>query len=185
MKYYISDPHFGHKNILRYCHRPFSTVSEMNETIIRRWNEALKEDPDPIVYILGDLMLNSNKRPEQYLSRLNGRLILIRGNHDETWEHKTDLSLWFEQVADRLELVEDGGERLTLCHGPWLDPQYTQDENQYMIHGHIHNNTHMEEWPEIRNNPRLLNASVEITDYRPLTFEQLKKANAQFKSEHP
>lgn len=182
MIYYISDPQFGHKNIIRYCCRPFASLSEMDETIIKRWNEVVKEDD--IVYLLGDLMLNSNKRPEQYLSRLRGRLVLLRGNHDDTWMHKTDLDLWFEEVADRLEIM-DGNRRITLSHEPILDPQYTKDENQYQIHGHIHNNTHMEEWPAIRENPRMLNASVEITDYRPVTFEQLVRLNAVFKAEHP
>ena len=182
-RYYIADLHFDNFNIIRYCDRPFATAEEMNETMIRRWNEVV-EDGD-MVYILGDLMLNRGKRPERHLARLKGRLVLLRGNHDDTWLHKVDTSLWFEQVADRLEIT-DGDRLLTLNHEPLLDPRsYAPEENRYQIHGHIHNNTHMEEWPILRENPRILNASVEVTDYRPMTFDQLLRANMEFKATHP
>ena len=182
-RYYIADLHFDHFNMIRYCGRPFATAEEMNETMIRRWNEVV-EDGD-MVYVLGDLMLNRGKRPERHLARLKGRLVLLKGNHDDTWLPKVDTALWFEQASDRLEIM-DGDRLLTLTHEPLLDLRsYAPEENRYQIHGHIHNNTHMEAWPSLRENPRILNASVEVTGDRPLTFDQLLQANVEFKEKHP
>lgn len=50
--YYISDLHFGHSNIIRFDNRPFSNVQEMEETIVKNWNERVAKDD--VVYILGD-----------------------------------------------------------------------------------------------------------------------------------
>ena len=53
MIYFIADPHFGHENILKLCDRPFSSVEEMDELLIRRWNETVSDEDT--VYLLGDL----------------------------------------------------------------------------------------------------------------------------------
>lgn len=52
MNYYISDTHFGHKNVIRYDNRPFDSIEEMDEAMIQLWNETVN-DADA-VYILGD-----------------------------------------------------------------------------------------------------------------------------------
>ena len=49
---YIADTHFGHKNIIRFDSRPFATVDEMEEEMVKRWNIAV--EPSDTVYILGD-----------------------------------------------------------------------------------------------------------------------------------
>ena len=80
MKFYISDLHFGHQNAIVFDQRPFSTVEEMDETIITLWNRRVTDDDD--VYIIGDFAFRNQKPEEWYLSRLNGRKNLIIGNHD-------------------------------------------------------------------------------------------------------
>ncbi len=81
MIWFTSDTHFGHKNIIKYCKRPFSSSEDMDEEMIKRWNERIS--PKDEVYFLGDFTLTSD---EEYImnifSRLNGLVRLMRGNHD-------------------------------------------------------------------------------------------------------
>lgn len=78
--WFTSDHHFGHKNIIEYekKSRPFETVEEMNEIMIDRWNKVVK--PQDKVYHLGDFAFG--KKNIAIAERLNGRKILILGNHD-------------------------------------------------------------------------------------------------------
>ena len=85
-----SDLHLGHSKNFIYEPRGFESVQEHDETIIKNWNELVSPDDD--VYLLGDLMLNDNEHGMKCLGRLNGRLHLIRGNHDsdERWKLYAD-----------------------------------------------------------------------------------------------
>jgi len=78
--FFTSDTHFGHKNILKYCNRPFVNVEEMDEVMIERWNGRIGKNDS--VYHLGDFSFSSN--PKTYFERLNGKKILIIGNHDNS-----------------------------------------------------------------------------------------------------
>ena len=81
--FFTSDTHLGHFNICKYCHRPFQSRSEMDQTLIANWNSVVPEDG--IVVHCGDFMLphdNNIKEYMKYLNKLNGRVLLIRGNHD-------------------------------------------------------------------------------------------------------
>ena len=78
--FYISDTHFGHKNVLKYDNRPYFTVAEMDADLIRRWNNAVK--PTDTVYHLGDFSWLKPAEESEILQQLNGTKILIRGNHD-------------------------------------------------------------------------------------------------------
>lgn len=78
--FFISDPHFGHANIIRYCDRPFKDVQEMNETLIKNWNDTV--NPDDIIFILGDIAFGGAATFEEIVPKLNGRKYLVLGNHD-------------------------------------------------------------------------------------------------------
>ena len=75
-----SDNHFNHKNIIKYCDRPFDSVEEMNEAMIERWNETVSKDD--VVLHLGDFCKGNVWMIKQIRERLNGTIILIIGNHD-------------------------------------------------------------------------------------------------------
>ena len=79
MVYFISDTHFNHKNIIKYCNRPFDSIEQMNETLINNWNDIVS-DKD-IIYHLGDFALGSKELILDIVNRLNGSKYLIRGNH--------------------------------------------------------------------------------------------------------
>ena len=78
MKYYTSDLHFGHNNIIKYENRPFNSVDEMDEYLIYKWNNKVKKGDE--VYIIGDFGFCKGERANELLDRLNGRKYLIKGN---------------------------------------------------------------------------------------------------------
>ncbi len=82
MLWVTGDHHFGHKNIIAYDSRPFDNVRQMDEVMVRRWNEVVKKDDT--VYHLGDFALASFEYAQSILARLNGKKILILGNHDRS-----------------------------------------------------------------------------------------------------
>ena len=98
MNYFISDPHFGNENVRDLCHRPFLSVEEMDEYMIRAWNKTVHKNDQ--VYILGDLIFRAKNPPDYYLESLKGEKHLIIGNHDKTWMSKVDLSKYFKSKKD-------------------------------------------------------------------------------------
>ena len=80
MKYYISDLHFDHTNVIKFDNRPFKDIEEMNNTIINNWNNVVKGGD--IVYVLGDFCFGNTERTNEIFNKLNDKIILIRGNHD-------------------------------------------------------------------------------------------------------
>lgn len=173
--YFIADPHFGHENILKLCSRPFPDIDTMNETLITAWNSRVTGQDT--VYILGDLFYRCAD-PESILRRLKGRKRLIIGNHDSSWMGKPGLLDYFDSVSNMVVLT-DGQRQLTLCHYPLLT--WKHQKRSYMIHGHIHANTHEDFFPLIARRERMLNAGVDINGFAPVTFEELVENNRRFK----
>lgn len=102
MIWVTSDNHFDHKNIIKYCNRPFKDVNEMNETMIKNWNNVVK--PNDTVYHLGDFALTSAKRYEYFLSRLHGHIIIILGNHDKSVKRMKELG--FSEVYKKMVIFD-------------------------------------------------------------------------------
>lgn len=177
--YYISDTHFGHANIIRFCNRPFESVEEMDEEMIRRWNERVAADDH--VWHLGDFGYRSGRSARNYLDRLHGHIHLIIGNHD------TKNVLKQVSVRERFETVEyavmrtDGaGRKLWLCHYPLA----TAPRGVFCLYGHIHNNTQWSYWDLLKTYDMHLNCCVELNGYRPVTFEELVANNERWRAEH-
>ena len=81
-----SDLHIGHNREFIYKTRGFNNIEEHDKKLVINWNELV--DPADVVYILGDVMLKHNLQDTDFsyglsiLEQLNGKLIIIRGNHD-------------------------------------------------------------------------------------------------------
>lgn len=131
--FYISDTHFGHKNILRYDNRPFFTTTEMDKEMIARWNSAVQ--PDDTVYILGDFCWKGEDRWFDILEHLNGRKVLIRGNHDPD-KMSDRVAKHFAEVVDYKE-VDDAGRKIVLCHYP-IPCFKNHFYGWYHLYGHVH-----------------------------------------------
>ena len=80
----ISDTHFCHANIIKYCNRPFENADLMNKVLIENWNNVVNKDD--VVLHLGDITAGAGKlkdqRTQEIISQLNGKKIFVRGNHD-------------------------------------------------------------------------------------------------------
>lgn len=178
MVYYIADTHFGHKNIIKMCNRPFSNIEEMNREIIDRWNKKVKGNDT--VYVLGDMFFRCSD-PEPILKRLKGKKRLLVGNHDGSWMTKLEAMNYFVSIDTMLETSVDN-HGVTMCHYPMLT--WRHKLRTYMIHGHIHNDTSSDYWPLIRDRERVLNAGDDINGFEPVTLEELIENNQVFKQTH-
>lgn len=158
MRWFTSDFHFGHRNVIQYCNRPFASVEEMNEKLVQIWNAQVA--PTDTVYFLGDFSLNP-RYSKEFTNRLNGTKILIHGNHDATFPHKYNrkqvkmLQRYIEDgwtsIHDRLVLLLTNGRNVLLSHMPYTpaegdklnyDVRYLdyrpKDEGMFLLHGHLH-----------------------------------------------
>lgn len=134
MNYYISDLHLGHKNVIGFDDRPFSTVEEMEEALIANWNARVK--PGDTGYILGDFIWGKEPEWQRLVPLFHGNKVLIRGNHDLKELSKSTRRL-FQDVKDYKE-IRDGERHVLLCHYPMLFYKRSFDPQSYMLCGHVH-----------------------------------------------
>jgi len=187
MTYVISDTHFFHENIKKYCNRP----DNFEELIIERWNNIVKEDD--VVIHLGDFALGrkdkTKTKREQYaciLGKLNGRKFLTKGNHDRESDEFYK-SCGFEDVVGYYQLNIDGY-NILLNHYPLDTHESMKDElkhhikflktldSDFVIHGHTHNRIVGEKISEnIGNLDNILhfNCCVEVTNYEPILLDEI------------
>lgn len=155
MNYYISDLHLFHKNIIRLANRPFKDVNEMHKTIMTNWNNKVKENDT--VYIIGDISFGGADT-DMILSKLNGRKVLIKGNHDNR------RSKFISDTHQYLK-INDGDKQIILFHYPILewDGFY---KGYIHLYGHVHDKT-----PKMPDNA--YNVSCEVSNYTPRTLNEI------------
>ena len=150
--WFIGDTHFNHTNIIQYCDRPFTNVEEMNDYIIQQWNSVVGKNDT--VYHLGDFALQSRKETiKNLVSRLNGNIILILGNHDRHGR-KWFLDCGFMEVHRRLRI----GNYL-LTHKPQTIDKLPDDIVN--IHGHTHGKRKLDR-------DKYIDVSCEVIRYKPV-----------------
>lgn len=152
----VSDTHFGHKNIVKYCNRPQGHELYMH----RNWNSVIGID-DQVLH-LGDLAVWYGPEEEywlEYARSLHGRKFLIKGNHDLRKE-KVYAKYDFTMIPEFVQEFE--GQRVLFSHYPDVDRIGDWDIN---IHGHIHNNPLDPVLAKTKR--RYVNVSMEVMDYKP------------------
>lgn len=158
MIFFTADQHFDHGQIIRHCKRPFPSVEEMNDCLLEKWNEVV--GPFDTVFFLGDLVYGKGSRSITYwLDRLNGKIVFIRGNHDKMSDPVPFLD--FAQITYKEHTFK-------LCHCP----QHMELLAGWTICGHKHNND-TKKYPFINGQTRVINVSVELTDYSPVSIEEI------------
>lgn len=194
MRYFISDLHFYHQNLNEQMDcRGFADGKEMNEYMIRQWNRRV--GPKDEVVILGDLSVGKGKATNVIVEQLNGRLILLEGNHDRFLGDKQFDRSRFEWIGPYLEL-QDHKRKLVLCHYPILcyNGQYRKmrdgSDRTFMLYGHVHNTCDellIHQFQTITRNTlrplrgqeepehipcHMINCFCMFSDYTPLTLEE-------------
>lgn len=156
-RYFTSDTHFCHANIIKYSNRPFADFEEMDWKIVDNWNNTV--GPTDVVYHLGDTALGDSSRWDNIFKSLNGYKVLVVGNHDrifagekprqrEKWDEA--YHEWFDEVHDNYRgLWLDDGTVVDLSHFPYDGDSHDGDRySEYRLHDGgrtlIHGHTHAE-----------------------------------------
>ena len=156
----VSDTHFGHTNVIKYDTRPFKDVQHMNEVLVANWNSVVR--PGDVVWHLGDVARNLEEAA-RIVPRLNGNIMLVRGNHDDpVWKARIRLPLFAEY--HEAKYVRLDGERFYFSHYAcrvWRNSHH----GSFMVHGHSHGA--LPRWG------RSLDAGVNCNGYKPLSLQQV------------
>lgn len=172
--WFTSDTHFYHENIIHFCNRPFKDVAEMNETLVRNWNETVPEDG--IVFHLGDFCLGGSQYWNDILYRLNGKIYLILGNHDIKNIRQGFLKR-FEYVTQQMTICV-GGQSIILNHNPFLCYGGSY-RDVWQLFGHIHSgplSTTGLDLPRLNMLfPRQYDVGVDNNNFRPVSYAEVKR----------
>lgn len=180
--WFTSDLHFGHKNVIKFCERPFADVKEMGEKLIENWNQCVKEND--IIFVLGDVFwFNDSHSIKRVLSRLNGIIYIIPGNHDDfaSYHRVVDnpsIILCDDFVQVFLESEDNRWHKkiieLLLFHCP-LSTWPHRGNGAIHLFGHIHSQPGKTEGFD-QNLPLHKNqcdVGVDYWDYKPVKLETL------------
>lgn len=176
--YFVSDTHFFHANILKYCNRPFANVDEMNRVMVENWNRVVGKND--IVYHLGDFAFADHQKTCSILDKLNGSITLILGNHDrlQSWQSiqksqresgRKSVQIQHGQFEVRIpdNDANRGSQSIVLSHyamRTWNKAHY----KAWQLYGHSHGTL-----PEDPNSLSF-DVGVDCWNYTPVSYAQVK-----------
>lgn len=177
----ISDTHFQNSNIIKYCNRPFADAADQTEQLIRNWNSVVGEK-DRVIHC-GDFIMGNPDGIEDILSRLNGYIILVRGNHDT--DRKLDL--YVEKYSDKIIGIHNvyyqmhQGFWYVFCHFPLVNPDFGKmvaatHQDVVYVHGHVHDKS-----PFVNPELHAFNVSSDVVAHTPVSLHTLSALASQFK----
>lgn len=160
--WFTSDTHFGHKNIIKFCDRPYSDVNEMDEQLINNINDCVGEND--ILYHMGDFAWKS---PSHYRARIKCKEIhLVLGNHDKYSQCKGIFS-----TIEKYNEIKIADTRLCLFHFP-IASWNRQRHGNFHLCGHSHG-----DFPPSRIEGKdfglILDCGVDVHDYKPICFDEV------------
>lgn len=192
-RYFTSDQHHWHSNILKYNpNRPYKSIEEMNEGLIRNWNSVVKPEDD--IYCLGDFSF-SFRSIELYSHRLNGNKFLCPGNHDvchsynkksRTEEKRLEWIKKYEEygwtiLPEQTTLNIPGVAVVNICHLPYASygdhksetgqDKYAnwrpKDDGRWLLHGHTHSLEKIKD--------KMIHVGIDAWDCFPVSEQQIKE----------
>jgi len=188
--FFTSDTHIAHENIIKYCKRPYANTKEMDEALINNWNSVVS--PDDIVFHLGDFAWGGSGVWNDALSKLNGHIYLILGNHDMK-NLRQGYMTRFEAVAFQMYIYIDK-QAIYLNHYPFLcyAGVYRGENSAWQLFGHVHSQKKEISYETITNGevkeilskdesrlkylfPTQYDVGVDNNNYTPVSYEQVKE----------
>lgn len=167
-RFLTADTHYNHFNIIKYCNRPFVTLEEMNEVLIRNHNSRVK--PEDEIYFIGDFAFKNSIggkigeglpiKAEDILKRLNGRFIFVRGNHDRN----NSLNVITESL-----IIRYGNYKYNLVH----NPEYADIHYPINFCGHVHQSWKFKRIKKEGGFTDIINVGVDVNNFMPKTIEEL------------
>lgn len=154
MLFLTADTHFSHAKVIKMCNRPYSSVEEMDESLIDNWNKTVSKKD--IVYHCGDFAFRNT---EYYVKRLNGQIHLILGNHD-----KVNLASqkYFKSIS-QIKIVNTKP-KIVLCHYAmrrWPALHY----DAWHLYGHSHG--------RLKEEFLSFDVGVDCWNYKPVSYDQV------------
>lgn len=173
--FFTADTHFFDSNILQYRPR-FKSVEQMNRVLVENWNSKVPEDG--IVFHLGDFGKGGAAQIHRFLKRLNGKIILIPGNHDDVGMFSADTDK--VRIGNLITKCRFQGKYRTLmCHFPFLCYSGEQVRSLWQLYGHVHSggeDTHGMDLPRLKFSfPTQYDVGVDSNDFSPISFFELKR----------
>lgn len=188
--WFSSDIHFGHANVIGFSNRPYENIDDMKHKIIMNHNRLVK--PEDLVVHVGDIFFyHTPEEMKEVLSQMNGRKVLVRGNHDQ--KPRQMMNAGYEICVEQMEFII-ANERVLVSHYPYrmeanlmrylkikkkvhkllgLRPVFFEkyherrpiDEGKFLIHGHTH------DVGQTKN--RMIHVGVDAWDYKPVNVQKI------------
>lgn len=178
---FIGCIHFMHTNLARY--RGWDNAEEHDEFLIQQWNKTVNKKD--LTYVIGDITME-NSLNYYKLDQLNGRKIVVLGNHDRHQDIK-QLLMYVDGVAGAVDY-----KGFILTHVP-IHPNEVQFYRGN-IHAHIHHQNQLEEvivsdsYLDKGNKPapilhKYFNVDAHLIGYQPKSIEELLKQRNESKTD--
>ena len=179
--FFTSDTHFGHNNIIKYCHRPYKDVFEMNTLLVKNWNKKVPRDA--VIFHLGDFALGTNsKQTDELLHTLHGTKYLIKGNHEKSALQKSYIRDLWEGIYDIAEIFIPDDEitykeqHIVMCHYPMI-VWNASHRGSWQLFGHVHGG--LSNKGILNHKPTQLDVGVDSHDFTPISYQEVKEIITQ------
>lgn len=137
--FFTSDPHYGHRNIIKFCNRPYNNTKEMEQALIKNWNDVVSNND--IVFILGDIVwFEGRNNTKRILDQLKGKEIhIIPGNHDnrDNFEYLSERFIIHDSIVTCYIKSDTKIQEIFLCHFPMATWPHHERSTIHLF-GHIH-----------------------------------------------
>lgn len=198
MRWFTSDLHIGHQNIIEFSNRPFwkdvpqaigfaqiPDVDAMNRELLDRYNSVVSDDDE--VWFVGDLALGRLQTTVPFFKRFKGKKVLFPGNHDGCHpmhkKFKKFVGLYEDagfEIMPCQGVTNIAGHHVTVCHFPWWEEfhhgkVYRVDKFSGLRPDNdggwlVHGHTHS---TEKVTKERQIHIGVDAWDYFPVSEDQV------------
>lgn len=176
--FFTSDLHFGHRNIIEFCKRPFGSIEEMDEALIENWNSVVGHND--WVFNLGDFAFAPHHRWVELLAQLHGKHVLILGNHDIIrWPGDKIMQLFYRVEQQMILQIDE--RTVILNHYPFLcygGAHKGPGTAVYALHGHVHQSPYSESGKDEKRLPLRFpyqyDVGVDNNNFTPVSWEEVK-----------